>query len=105
MMIRRCLSYAFAALVMCFGGLAFADTGFGYSKYLSYQTASAFETGGAYGHDVASFKAEQALMARQSDTDVATAGGLLKDKHGFLQATADEVAKGTTGSTVSLYHS
>ena len=103
MMIRRYLGYAFAALAMCFGGLAFADTGFGYSKYLTYKTASAFETASAYGYDVASFKAEQAQMARQSDVNVAKVGGLLKDKHGFMQATADEVAKGTTGSTVSLY--
>lgn len=103
MMIRRCLTYAFAALAMCFGGLAFADTGYGYSKYLTYRTASAFETAGAYGHDLTSFKAEQAHMARTGDTDVATVGGLLKDKHGYMQATADEVAKGTTGSTVSLY--
>ena len=104
MMIRRCLSYVFAAMAMCFGGLALAETGFGAStKYLSYQAVSAFETAGSYGHDVASFKAEQAHMVRHSGTEDAAVAGLLKDSHGFMQATADEVAKGTTGSTVSLY--
>ena len=103
MMISRCLRYCMAALVMSFGGMAFADVGVGAStKYFGYQVASAFESGGAYGHALACYKAEQAYMARTSDTDVATAGGLLKDKHGFMQVSADEVAKGTTGSTVSL---
>ena len=104
MMISRCLSYVFAAMAMCFGGLALADTGFGAStKYLSYQAVSAFESASSYGHDVASFNAKQAHMARQSGTEDAAIAGLMKDSHGFLQATADEVAKGTTGSSVSLY--
>lgn len=103
MMISRCLRFAFAAMAMCFGGLALADTGEGYRSALVYQTVSAFETASAYGHDLASFKAEQAHMARQIGIENATATGLLKDKHGFMQATADEVAKGTTGSTVNLF--
>lgn len=103
MMISRCLRFAFAAIAMCFGGLAFADTGEGYRSALVYQTVSAFETASAYGYDLASFKAEQAYMTQRSSTENAAVAGLMKDSHGFLQATADEVAKGTTGSTVSLY--
>lgn len=104
MMISRWIRFAFAAVAMCFGGLALADTGFGAStKYLGYQAVSAFESASAYGHDVASFNAVQAHMARQSGTEDAAVAGLLKDSHGFMQATADEVAKGTTGSTVSLF--
>lgn len=105
MMISRCLRFAFAAMAMamCFGGLAFADTGEGYRNALVYQTTSAFETAGAYGHDVVLFQAKQAQMASDERTELARSGNLLKDSHGFMQAAADEVAKGTTGSTVSLY--
>lgn len=104
MMISRCLRYVFAAVAMCFGGLALADTGFGAStKYFGYQAVSAFESASVYGRDVATFNADQAYQASQSERLCSSlTGGLLKDSHGFMQVAADEVAKGTTGSTVSL---
>lgn len=103
MMISRCLRYVFAAVAMCFGGLALADTGFGAStKYFGYQAVSAFESASVYGHDVAIFNARQAEMYGSDCSMLAATSGLLKDSHGFMQAAADEVAKGTTGSTVSL---
>ena len=102
MMISRVIGYAFAAVAMCFGALAFADTGEGYRSYLSYQTASAFESSGKYGHDVALYEARQSQMRSVSSSLNASAAGLMKDSHGFLQAAASEVTGGTTGSTVSL---
>lgn len=103
MMISRVLRYALASLVMCFGGLAFADVGVGAgTKYFGYQVASAFESSGKHGHDVALHEARQAQMANASCSQSVSVAGLLKDSHGFLQAAADEVAKGTTGSTVEL---
>lgn len=103
MMISRCLRYCFAVVAMCFGGIAMADTGFGESyKFLGYQVVSAFESASAYGHDAALFDARQAEMYGSQSSMLSSTAGLMKNSHGFLQATADEVAKGTTGSTVSL---
>lgn len=104
MMISRVLRYCCAALALCVGSVAFADSGvgFGASKYFGYQVASAFSEGGKYGHDVALHEARQAQMANASCSQSVSVAGLLKDSHGFLQAAADEVAKGTTGSTVEL---
>lgn len=107
MMISRCIRYCMAALAMCFGTFAFASddfkTGFGYSDYLSFHTASAFKSGGAYGADYALFNARQAYMADAERTELAGSGNLMKDSHGFMQAAAYEVAKGTTGSTVESF--
>lgn len=96
------LKYAFAALAMCFGSFAFAATD---PVQYGYTLKHALADAGAYGALSAQFKAEQAQMLDERTSNSSGNAGLVKASHGFMQAAADEVTKGTTGSTVGLYHS
>lgn len=99
MKITRFIHSVCAALAMCFGSFAFAAVDpveYGYT--LSHALADA----GAYGAESAYFAAVQADMLSNRIPHSTDASGLLKASHGFMQLAADEVAKGTTGSTVSL---
>lgn len=101
MMISRVLRYCCLALAACVGNLAFA------AAPLDHRTAviaSVLLDQGSYGQASTKFHLEQAYVADSGETRLCSStAGLLKDAHGFMQVTADEVAKGTTGSTVSLY--
>lgn len=93
MMISRVLRYCCMALAMCVGSVAFAAEPV--ARY-------AVSVVGYQGKAQAEFDARQVQMVAGERTELAQAGGLLKDAHGFLQLSADEVAKGMTGSTVLL---
>lgn len=101
MMISRVLRYCCLALAACVGNLAFAATPDN-SRYDTF-AAVLFDQGN-YGVASTKFTLEQAFVADASEGRLCSlTAGLLKNSHGFLQATANEVAKGTTGSTVSLF--
>lgn len=93
-MIHRMLRYCCMALAMCLGSVAFAADPIVHHS---------FTIAGDQGRDQAAFAAREVQMiaagGRQGSSPTA---GLLKDAHGFLQITADEVAEGVTGSTVLL---
>lgn len=99
MQLPRYVRWAFAAVALCFGTFAFASVdpvGYGYTLKQSVADV------GDYGALSAKFVAEVAYQHGERTSNLSDTSGLLRDSHGFLQAAADEVAKGTTGSTVSL---
>ncbi len=99
MMIPRYLRYAFACVAMCFGTFAFASVDpVGYGHTLKQTLASV----GDYGTASAKLKVELAHMHQERTSNLLANAGLIRDSHGFLQSSADEVTKGVTGSTVSL---
>ena len=79
------------ALSAClFSGWSYAAEPMQHVVYLTYDI-------GAYGGAAAEFKAQ--LAANHERTGSSVAGlGLLKDGHGFVQASLSEVAKGAVGS-------
>lgn len=94
MMISRVLRYCCMALAMCVASVAFAA---------EPMTRYAVSVVGYQGKAQAEFDARQVQMVvGGADRLCSSTGGLLKDAHGFLQVSADEVAKGMTGSTVLL---
>lgn len=101
MMISRVLRYCCLALAACVGTLAFAATP-DESRFATFGAVLLDQ--GNYGVASTKFTLEQAYVGDSADSRLCSStAGLLKNSHGFLQATADEVAKGTTGSTVSLF--
>jgi hypothetical protein len=100
MMISRVLRYCCLAVAACFGSFAYAATDpVHYGHTLRHIVADL----GAYGASTADFAVKQAYMAEAERTGQSRVVGLMKDSHDYLQASADEVAQGTTGSTVSLF--
>lgn len=98
---RRLFHMALAVAAFCFGfgSFAYAATDpVEYGHVLSFALADV----GAIGTDTAKFHAEQAYMTASERMCNGNSGALITDSHGFLQVSADEVAKGTTGSTVSF---
>lgn len=99
-MMKSVLKYCCAALAMCVGTLAFASDVLLNTQLVAAYVGQAETFGGAS----AKFKQELAFMADSSEARMCSStGALMKQSHGFLQARASEVTKGTTGSTVSLY--
>lgn len=98
MKVTRYLRYAMAALTLCFGSFAYAGDDLRPWDTVKFMVAQV----GSHGADQAQFQAEQtfAYTGRTQSQDLTAS--LLTASHGFLQASADEVTKGTTGSTVSL---
>ena len=97
---RRLFHMAIAVVGFCFGSFAYAATDpVEYGHVLSFVLADV----GAIGTDTAKFHAEQAYMITSVRMCNGNSGALITDSHGFMQVSADEVAKGTTGSTVSHY--
>lgn len=99
-MLGRCLRYFAAAIALCFGSFAFAASA---PIEYGYSLKHAFADAGSYGALSAKFTAEVAHQHAERTSNLLGSAGLVKASHGFMQPAADEVAKGTTGSTVSLY--
>ena len=97
---RSILHMCVVALAFCLGSFAYAATD---PVEYGYALKAALADVGAIGADTARFHIEQAYMLSHERMCTVISAGLVKESHGFLQAAADEVAKGTTGSTVSLY--
>lgn len=98
-MLKSVLKYCCLALAACVGSFAFASDVMQQTRVIAAYVAQT-ETFGAAS---AQFKNELNFMADTGDTRMCSrSGALVKDSHGFLQASASEVTKGTTGSTVSL---
>ena len=96
-MLKSVLKYCCLALAVCVGSLAFA----GVDERPDLITALAYISD--HGAAGAKLQAELNHMADSGDTRMCSStGALMKDSHGYLQASASEVTKGTTGSTVSL---
>ena len=98
--IKRYLGYAIAALAMCFGSFAYAASDpVQYGHVLKHVVADL----GQYGGLSAQYTAEQTYMHAERMCSSVSVAGLIRDSHGLIQVSADEVAKGMTGSTVSLF--
>lgn len=84
------------ALSACFfSGWSYAAEPMQHIVYLAYDI-------GAYGGAAAEFEAQ--LLANHERTSSSGIGaGLLKDGHGFVQASLSEVAKGAVGSNAPAY--
>lgn len=99
-MMKHIVSYCCLALAACVGSFATAADFATHARIVTAYVANADTFGGAS----AKFKSELAYMADNGETRLCNrSGALVRDSHGFLQASASEVTKGTTGSTVSLY--
>lgn len=98
-MMKSVLKYCCIALAACVGSFAFAADVVQHTRLVAaYVTAA-----DTYGGEVAKLHGELAHMANASDAPLCTvANGLVRDSHGYLQASASEVTKGTTGSTVTV---
>lgn len=99
-MLKHLVRYCCLALAACVGSFATAADFVTPVRIVTAYVAHTDTFGGAS----AKFKSELAYMADIGETRLCSqSGALVRDSHGFLQASASEVTKGTTGSTVSLY--
>lgn len=97
-MLSRSILYLASALALAFSGLSYAYD-LPRPEVVAYLTADC----GKFGVATTKYEASQAHMyALNRERTPSLSGGLVTDSHGYLQVSADEVAKGTTGSTVSL---
>lgn len=98
-MLKSVMKYCCLALAACLGSVAYAADVVHQTRIVAAYVAASETFGGA----VAKFNRELAYMADTGDARMCSrSGALVKDSHGFLQASASEVTKGTTGRTVSL---
>lgn len=97
MMIKRFLSMTMACLALCVGSFAFAS-----DMPQTYAIRYAVADVGAHGAAMAKFEAVLAVNGERTSQPSHLSSGLRSDSHGFVQASTDEVAKGTMGSTTGL---
>lgn len=96
-MLKSVLKYFCLALAACVGSFAYA----GVDESPDLITALAYISD----HGAASAKLQVELnhMAASGDARLCSStGALMKDSHGYLQASASEVTKGTTGVGAGL---
>lgn len=97
-MLKSVLKYCCLALAACLGSFAYAST----DELPDVITALAYISD--HGAAGAKLQAELNHMADSGDTRMCSStGALMKDSHGYLQASASEVTKGTTGVGAGLY--
>lgn len=91
---KRLVFFLCSALAFCFGSLALAD-----DFHPLHSLSMVVATVGNYGDAYAKYHAEQSYMQALPERMCSSTASLVKDSHGYLQASASEVTKGTIGAS------